>query len=71
MDVTLSWGAVDGATGYHLYRNSVSLARLGAAESTYIDYNAPMNGNLVYELEALNAVGSTAPVFVTVLACKY
>ncbi len=69
LDVTLNWEPVAGATGYHLLRNGVSLAEVGPATTTYIDYNAPLKVDLVYELEALNAVGSTAPIYVTVLAC--
>jgi hypothetical protein len=68
-NVTLTWDAVAGATGYHLYRNGVSLASVGATVGSYTDYYAPMNVNLMYELEALNAVGSTAPVYVMVPAC--
>ena len=69
LNVTLNWESVAGATGYHLSRNGVSLAELGPTAGTYIDYNAPLKVDLVYELEARNAVGSTAPVFVTVMAC--
>ena len=69
MDVTLTWEAVAGATGYHLYRNGTSLAEVGAGTTMYTDYNAPTKTSLVYELQALNAVGSTAPVYVSVLPC--
>ena len=68
-NVTLTWEAVAGATGYHLTRNGISLARVGAGVTSYTDSNAPMNVNLTYELEALNAVGSTAPVYTMVPAC--
>jgi hypothetical protein len=68
-NVTLSWDGVAGATGYHLSRNGVSLASVGESVGSYTDFNAPMNVNLMYELEALNAVGSTAPVYVMVPAC--
>ena len=68
LNVTLNWESVAGATGYHLSRNGVSLAELGPTAGTYIDYNAPLKVDLVYELEARNAVGSTAPVYVTVMA---
>jgi hypothetical protein len=69
LNVTLTWDAVAGATGYHLYRNGASLARVGATVGSYTDYDAPMNVNLMYELEALNEAGSTAPVYVMVPAC--
>ena len=69
LNVTLNWESVAGATGYHLSRNGISLAELGPTAGTYIDYNAPLKVDLVYELEARNAVGSTAPVYVTVMAC--
>ncbi|MGD0751090.1 MAG: SH3 domain-containing protein [Anaerolineales bacterium] len=68
-NVTLTWDSVLGATGYHLYRDGVSLASVGATVGSYTDYNAPMNVNLMYELEALNENGSTAPVYVMVPAC--
>ena len=68
-NVILTWDSVAGATGYHIFRNGASLASVGATEGTYIDYNAPMNVNLVYELEALNAAGSTTPVYAVIPAC--
>jgi hypothetical protein len=67
-NVTLNWESVAGATGYHLFRNGASLATLGATTS-YTDYDAPMNVTLEYRLEAINAVGATAPVYVQVPAC--
>ena len=70
LTVTLTWHSVAGATGYHLYRNGVSLAEVGVTTTLYIDYNAPMKVNLEYKLEALNTGGSTAPVYVTVPACN-
>jgi len=69
LNVTLTWAAVAGATGYHLTRNGISLARVGATVGSFTDFNAPMHVNLMYELEALNAVGSTAPVYTMVPAC--
>jgi hypothetical protein len=69
LNVTLNWDSVAGATGYHLYRNGASLAEVGATVTTYVDYNAPLKVDLVYELEARNAAGSTGPVYVTVMAC--
>jgi hypothetical protein len=69
LSVTLNWWLVDGATGYHLSRNGVSLAEVGPTVGTYVDYNAPLNVDLLYELDARNAVGSTAPEYVMVPAC--
>ncbi len=69
LNVTLNWDSVAGATGYRLSRNGVSLAELGATAITYIDYNAPLKVDLQYKLEAMNAGGSTPPVYITVPAC--
>ena len=68
-NVTLTWNSVDGATGYSISRNGVPLAEVGATGGVYIDYDAPMHVNLVYQLEARNAGGSTGPQYVMVPAC--
>ena len=67
LDVTISWGLVDGATGYRLFRNGVALSDLGPTVTSYLDDGAPIKTDLVYELEALNAAGSTAPSTVMIL----
>lgn len=69
-NVTLTWESVAGATGYHLTRNGASLVSVGATVTSYTNSNAPMNVNLMYELEALNENGSTAPEYVMVPACQ-
>jgi hypothetical protein len=68
MKVTLNWASVEEATGYRLFRNGVSIARLGPAETTYRE-NAPMSVDLVYELLAYNNAGSTPRVSVMFPAC--
>jgi len=68
-NVTLTWDQVAGATGYHIYRNDRSLAVIGATETSYTDYDAPMNVVLLFRLEAINAVGATSPVYVSVPPC--
>jgi len=70
LNVTLTWQPAAGATGYHLSRNGVSLAEVGPTVGVYVDYDAPMKVNLVYELEARNAAGSTGPQYVMVPACN-
>jgi hypothetical protein len=70
MVATLNWGKVDGATGYRLFRNGVSLAGLGASDTTFVD-NAPMAVDLAYELEAFNAAGSTVRASVSLPACGF
>jgi Bacterial SH3 domain len=68
MRVTLYWAPVDGATGYRLFRNGVSISKLGPTDTTYVD-NAPMSVDLVYELVAFDNVGSTPRASVFMPAC--
>ena len=68
MQVRLYWEPVDGAAGFRLFRNGVSITRLGPTDTTYAE-NAPLSVNLVYELEAYNNQGSTASASVMLPAC--
>ena len=70
LTVQLSWADVANASGYHLYRNGTLLASLNANVSSYLDKTAPLGHDLLYELEAFNADGSSARVQTTVSACK-
>ena len=70
LTVQLSWADVANASGYHLYRNGTLLASPNWNVSTYLDKTAPLGHDLLYELEAFNANGSSARVQTTVSACK-
>ncbi len=48
--ITLSWGAVTGATGYRVYRNYYLIAELGASTITYTDVGVPAAGRTPPEL---------------------
>jgi parallel beta-helix repeat protein len=68
--VNLRWQAVDGATGYRLYRNGRLLASVGGDAVSYKD-SAPVGGKgFVYEIEALDADGVSIRTPLSVPACK-
>jgi len=70
LSVKLTWSAAAHVTGYHLYRSGNLLQTFGANVTTYTDGSAPLGKDLLYELEAFNANGSSARVQTTVSACK-
>jgi uncharacterized protein YraI len=68
--VTLRWLAVDGATGYRLYRNGRLLASVGGDAVSYKD-GAPVGGKgFVYEIEAIGVDGVSIRTPLSVPACK-
>jgi hypothetical protein len=56
LKVFLGWSAVEGATGYHIYRNGDLQATVGAGSVVYHE-KAPLGVKLVYEVEAFNEYG--------------
>ena len=65
MDVTLTWKWLERRA---IIFTGTVLRWARSDGQRHIDYNAPLKVDLVYELEAPQAVGSTAPVYVTVSA---
>jgi hypothetical protein len=68
LGVSLNWSLVPRATGYRLYLNGVLLAELAPTVTAYHN-NAPLNVDLVYELEAFSDYSVAARVSVRVPAC--
>ena len=68
LGVSLNWAAVDGATGYRLYRNGEVLAEVAPTITAYHD-NAPLKVDLLYELEAFNQYGVANRLLVRIPAC--
>ena len=69
LGVRLDWAAAQGATGYRIYRNSVLLTTLSGSLTSFHD-DALVGVDLVYELEAFNALGVAVRVQTSVPACK-
>lgn len=67
--VQLSWSKVPNATGYRLYRGGVLLVQLGANISIFVDSVSP-GKDYLYELEAINAYGSSERLKTSVSRCK-
>jgi hypothetical protein len=68
--VNMRWQAVDGATGYRLYRNGQLLASVGGNALNYKD-SAPVGGKgFVYEIEAIDANGVSIRIPLNVPACQ-
>jgi hypothetical protein len=65
-NVTLSWGAVSGATSYKVFRNGVQIASTSA--TTITDSNTTPNTQYSYAVKASNSAGDSAlsdPVTIT------
>lgn len=68
--VTLSWSSGGGETSFRVYRDGSAVQELKATKFNFKDANAPYNKNIVYEIEALNANGSSQRATQIVPACK-
>ena len=68
--VRLMWSAVSFETGYHLYRNGTLLETLTANATSYVDTSAQLGLDLLYEIEAFNANGTSGRAQTVVPACK-
>lgn len=62
--VRLAWSAVDGATGYNVYRDDVLLA--STTETTFIDLTASENTEYTYSVSAVNSTGGSSKTTITV-----
>ena len=69
LGVNFNWAASQGVTGYRVYRNGILLATVAASGISYHD-DAPVEVDLVYELEAFNNNGVAARASTSVPACK-
>ena len=70
-EVTFTWTSGGGGEkGYHIYRNSDRIIELNAKKSNFRDVNAPINKNLIYEIEAYNEIGASDRSTQIVPACK-
>lgn len=67
--ITLRWPDVTGETGYTLYRNGITVFKLKADATEYIDF-APLATDYLYEIESFNDVGISVRYGQTVLGCK-
>jgi hypothetical protein len=67
--VLLDWAAAQNATGYRIYRDSELLTTLAGSATSYHD-DAPMNMELVYELEAFNQNGVASRLQTDIPACR-
>lgn len=54
--VMLSWGAVQGAVGYNIYRNGEEIEPSAVGKTTFED-PAPIEGRNIYNIEAYDAAG--------------
>jgi len=70
LGVSFNWAAAVGVTGYRIYRNGDLLATVAENETSYHDDDAPLEQDLVYELEAFNADGVAARISSKVPACR-
>ncbi|MBR3984965.1 MAG: hypothetical protein IKJ92_08465 [Bacteroidaceae bacterium] len=63
-DVRISWDAVSGATGYHVYRSTSangSYSKLGSTSYTfYSDYSCKVGNVYYYKVKAYNNAGESA-----------
>lgn len=64
MAVRLAWSAVDGASGYNVYRDGTLLT--STTETTYIDLTAAENTEYVYAVSAVGTGGESAKTTLTV-----
>lgn len=62
--VRLAWSAVNGATGYNVYRDDVLLA--STTETTFIDLTAAENTEYTYSVSAVNSTGESSKTTITV-----
>ena len=69
-EVTFNWTSGGGEKGYHIYRNSDRIIELNAKKFNFRDVNAPVNKNLIYEIEAYNEIGASDRSTQIVPACK-
>jgi hypothetical protein len=67
--VLLNWAASQNAAGYRIYRDSELLTTVAGSATSYHD-DAPMNVELVYELEAFNPNGVALRLQTNVPACR-
>jgi hypothetical protein len=69
LGVSFNWAAVQGVTGYRIYRNGVVLVEVAAGVTAYHDI-APLKIDLVYQLEAFNDLGVANRISTRVPACE-
>jgi hypothetical protein len=69
LGVDFKWAAVPGVTGYRIYQNGNLLTTVAASQTSYHE-DAPLEVDLVYELEAFNNNGVAARISTSVPACK-
>jgi len=67
--ITLRWPDVTGETGYNLYRNGITLIKLKADSTEYIDF-PPLAAEYLYEIESYNDVGISVRYGQNVMGCK-
>lgn len=58
--VSLSWGAVSGATGYHVYRNGTKVTGSAVTSTSYTDGGLASATTYSYAVSAVNAAGEGA-----------
>ena len=68
--VTFSWSSGGGETAFRLFRDGKQITELKAGKTSFKDANAPVGKNITYELDAVNANGSSEKAVQFVAACK-
>lgn len=68
--VTLSWSSGGGETAFRIFRDGTRLIELKPNKFNFKDAKAPLNKNLVYEIEAANENGTSEKAIQIVPACK-
>lgn len=68
--VTLSWSSGGGETAFRIFRDGKQVIELKPTKFTYKDPAAPYNKNVTYEIESVNANGTSERAIQFVPPCK-
>lgn len=68
--VTLSWSSGGGETAFRVFRDGKQVIELKPTKFTYKDPAAPYNKNVTYEIESVNANGTSERAIQFVPPCK-
>ncbi|MCK6585823.1 MAG: SH3 domain-containing protein [Anaerolineales bacterium] len=68
--VTLSWSSGGGETSFRVFRDGKQVIELKPTKFTYKDPAAPYNKNVTYEIESVNANGTSERAIQFVPPCK-
>jgi hypothetical protein len=69
LTVSFTWEPANYANGYRIFRNGTKVMEVGPTVTSYSE-DAPMNVNLIYEMEAFNDYGVSLHASNSVPACN-